>query len=121
MRVILFLLSASLLFGQLDNNSVTLTASRSIPTPLPDQVLLNVTVGTSATATIDDAIAALPGLGITASQLAAVQASSQELDWSFSLTVPLAKLKDTIATLTALQQSRSKPGLNPVLNFSVGG
>jgi hypothetical protein len=119
MRLVLFFLSASLLFGQLDNNSITITASRSIPTQ-PDQVMFNIALDTPVSATIDDAIAALPGLGLSASQLTGVSASGQgPLTWEFTLTVPLASLKDTMSTLTALQTSLAKNG--PALTFGVGG
>ncbi len=57
-------LSAPLLFGQLDSNSVTVSASQSVNLQ-PDQVLFGLSLTTSLNATLDDVLAALKGSGIT--------------------------------------------------------
>jgi len=43
------------------------------------------------------------------------------VDWSFTITVPIAKLKDTINTLTALQKSITQNNSGMTLSFSVTG
>jgi hypothetical protein len=43
------------------------------------------------------------------------------LQWVFALPVPLAKIKDTIAMLTALQQSIAKQNNGLMLSFNVQG
>ena len=60
----LLLLSAPLLVGQLDPNSITITATRSA-TVQPDQAVFSVTVSTSATTTLDQVVAHASRLGWT--------------------------------------------------------
>ena len=74
--VLAFCLSCSLAFAQLDSNSVTVTASRSSNLQ-SDEALFSVTVSSSRPATtLDEAVAALQGTGITVSNLAGVSAGS---------------------------------------------
>jgi hypothetical protein len=125
----LILLTGIPIFGQ---NSVTVTASR--PTNAqPDLVVFNVDVLTGTNATRDDVLAALEGSVITAANFSGVrtiqqfsavgvpQQSFQSLDWTFSLTAPLANFKATISQLTALQQivAQKKNGMS--LSFSIAG
>lgn len=109
-------------FGQ---DSLTITASRSI-TAQPDQAVFAVYVTSPLTTNLDDVVAALTGSGITAGNLSNVYSTTvnsplDNLSWRFALNVPFSKLKDVIATLTALQQTirQNKSGLQ--LNYSVQG
>jgi uncharacterized protein YggE len=129
-----FCLFPLLAFGQLDSNSVTVTASRSVNLQ-GDEALLSVSVSSGTSATLTDIVAALQGTGIAASNLSGVNTSQSfnfvvpgdspvprlTLDWRFSLTVPLPKLKDMIATLTSLQQSIMKNNSGLSLSFAVQG
>ena len=135
-------LSSSLAFGQIDSNSVTVTASRSANLQ-PDEVLFLVSVSSSSTGTtLSDVIAVLQGTGITQASLTGVNVHQSTLpvnrlpvidpttgtttvtttrqsalEWGFSLAVPLTKLKDTVAMLAALQQSVLQKNNGLTLSF----
>jgi hypothetical protein len=101
---------SSVVFGQPDLNSVTVTATRTIYAQ-PDQVVFAVNVMSETS--LEAVVAALAGSGITASNLVSVGgfpvtvngAVFLPLQWTFTLPAPLSKLKDTIASLSALQQT----------------
>jgi hypothetical protein len=111
-----FLILAVPMLAQLANNKVTVTASQSSAAQ-PDEAVFSVTVGSGVDKSLDDVVAAVSGLGIVAANL--VQISSAlplnrlpttppsnvpaSLGWTFQLVVPVSKLKDTTAALTALQ------------------
>ena len=124
-------------FAQLDSNSVTVSAARSI-TQQPDQVLFGVTVQSGFNSSLDEVVAALQGSGITAANFSGVSMAplvfagnpiptqppvtiTQMLQWTFGLPAPLAKIKDTIATLTALQKSVAQLNSGLTLSFNVQG
>jgi len=129
-----FLSSAPLLFGQLDSNSVTVTASQSVNLQ-PDQVLFGVSVTTSINATLDDVIAALKGSGITVANfsglgngsgfpLNTVNGNPQPatlIQWSFSLAAPIAQLKATVTMLRSLQESLVQANTGFTLAFALQG
>ena len=106
-RVLLWLVLAPLAFGQsaeLDNHTLTITASRTFNL-VPDQAVIFVAVDTSGPdASLEAALAAVQGTGITAADLSSASGVLGGVDWYFNLTVPFAKLKDTIAALTAAQK-----------------
>jgi len=106
---ILSLAIASAAFGQLDSNSISITASRSVILQ-PDTARISATVTTAPDANLDDVLAGLQGSGISAGNLIGVSTVNRSLAWNFSLTVPIAQTKDTLASLSALK-----------LNFSVTG
>ena len=126
-------------FAQLDSNSVTVGATRSM-TQQPDQVLFGVTVQSGLSTSLDDVVAALQGSGITAANFSGISMgpvlvftgnpipappvspiAAPPLQWVFALPAPLAKIKDTIATLTALQKSIARQNNGLTLSFSVQG
>jgi hypothetical protein len=129
-------MSASLAFGQIDSNAVTVTASRNANLQ-PDTVLFGVGVTSGFNVSLDDVVAALAGSGITAANFSSV--SSQQglvftgpvvpnppalqpmLQWNFALPVPLAKLKDTATTLSNIQQNIAKKNAGLAMSFSVQG
>src|SRR5215472_9053691 len=102
-RVVVFLLiQTAPLLAQLANNTVTVTASQSSAVQ-PDEAVFSVTVGSGVGKSLDDVVAAVSGLGITAANL--VQISSPlpansssvplpinipapSLGWTFQLVVP---------------------------------
>jgi hypothetical protein len=133
----LLILSVPAAFAQLDSNSVTVSATRSM-TQQPDQVLFAVNVQSGLNTSLDDVVAALQGSGITAANFSGVSMGpnvlfavvgpqpgppimASPLQWVFALPVPLAKIKDTIAMLTALQQSIAKQNNGLMLSFNVQG
>jgi uncharacterized protein YggE len=129
----LVLTSGRLVFGQSDPNSITVTATRTIYSQ-PDQVVFQVSVSSGLGATLDSVVAALAGSGITASDLSSVAGSglsvqigvpgvnlAPPLQWTFTLPVPLSKLKDTIASLTTLQQAIAQKNTGLSMTFSVQG
>lgn len=105
-------------------NTITITASRTANLP-PDQVLIGIGVTSGTTSGLDDINAALAGAGIAGANLASVYTqtlydrlgrSQPVLQWSFTLTAPLAKLPSTLARLGTAQQTVSDQ--NPALSFS---
>jgi hypothetical protein len=133
-RLPFFLLISSVpaAFAQLDSNSVTVSAIRSV-TQQPDQVLFAVTVQSGLNTSLDDVVAALQGSGITAANFSGVSMGANLvlnlqptmapplLQWIFALPAPLAKIKDTIATLTALQKGIAQQNNGLTLSFNVQG
>lgn len=135
-RLPIFLLILSLpgAFAQLDSNSVTVSATRSLAQQ-PDQVLFGVTVQSGLNTSLDDVVAVLQGSGITAANFSAVSTApfvgnlippqpataTPVLQWTFALPAPLAKIKDTIATLTGLQQRIGQQNNGLTLSFNVQG
>lgn len=124
-------MSASLLFGQLDSNSIKVTASQSLNLQ-PDQVLFAVYVTTPLTASLDDVLAAVKGAGITSVNFSGVNSSAAAQlclgtgsqptpseQWAFGLPVPFAQMKATVSALTSLQQSIGQANSGFTLSFSV--
>jgi hypothetical protein len=126
------LLFAPLLLGQLDSNSVTVTASNTASLQ-PDQVLFSIVVTSGQNASLDEVVAALQGSGITSANFTGIgglpaitsvigqQPPNPTINWDFTLSAPIAKIKDTVAQLTALQQTIAKQNNGLALNFSVQG
>jgi uncharacterized protein YggE len=125
-----FVLAPVLLPGQLNLNTVTVSASPGT-SPQPDEAVFSVSVTAALDQSLDDIVKALSGTGITPANLSGVQTGlpvnplivtlplRTGLTWTFQLTVPLNKIKDTSTTLAALQKSlvQSKSGLS--LSFAV--
>jgi hypothetical protein len=128
------LMSASLLFAQVDSNTVTVTSSQSTNVQ-PDQVLFGISVTTSLNSSLDDVLAALKGAGITIANFSGVssaygipvgivtgnQQPTPTLQWSFVLGVPFAQMKATVTLLTSLQQTIMQANNGFTLTFSVQG
>ncbi len=122
----LMTLLAPLAFAQLDTNSITVSVSRS-STVQPDQVVFAVTVQSGLNASLDDVLAALQGSGITAANLAGVSSNNPSpytqstILWTFTLTAPFSKQKDTVTSLTALEQTVAQGKSGLTLSFTVAG
>jgi hypothetical protein len=119
----LALACASLAFGQLETDTITIQASRSVSLT-PDQVSFYVSVTADPTSSLDQIVAALSGSGITASNLSSMYGANDNrgsLQWSFTLAAPLTKITATIASLIALQQSIVKNNSGMSLRFQFQG
>jgi len=111
-------------FAQVDSNTVTVIASRTLKLP-PERASFSVYVSAPITATLDDVLAALSGSGITAADLYSVVQEFQfgpttrpTLDWTFTLTVPVTKLGDTNIALAKLQASSLRQANGIRVSFS---
>jgi hypothetical protein len=116
-------LAPELLLGQLTSNTVTVTASQSASSQ-PDQAIFNVTVGSGTDKSLDDVAKSVASVGISAANLTGItfpplQTNPPQLQWSFQLTAPVSTLKQTTASLAALQQSLAQAGGS--LSFSLSG
>jgi NO-binding membrane sensor protein with MHYT domain len=90
----------------------------------PDQVSFYVSVTADPSNSLDQIVAALSGLGITASNFSGMYGANDNrgsLQWSFTLATPLTKITATIASLIALQQSIVKNNSGMLLTFQVQG
>ena len=117
--VALILASGSVLFGQLESNSITITASRSVYLQ-PDEIVFGVSVNSGPDSTLDEIVAALDSLGITADNFRYVSPfESFGLQWNFNLPSPFSRMKATISALTALQQTLGQKNTGLNLTFSV--
>lgn len=108
----------SVLLAQLDSNSVTITATRSVYLQ-PDQAVFGVSVTAPVDATLDQVVTALQGSGITAANLSNSAIAPTQSLWLFSLPVGLSAVKSTIASLTGLQNTVAQRHNGFNLNFSV--
>jgi hypothetical protein len=125
----LFVASTSVLFGQfgqLNSNSISITASRVIYVQ-PDQVAFYVSVSSGPDATLTDILNALAGAGVTASEFTGAisfydatpgQTNPWSQNWAFSVPVPFSKMKETAMALASLQQTIAQK--NSGLSVSVG-
>jgi uncharacterized protein YggE len=119
-------------FGQLDSNSITVSASNT-DNLQPDQAIFSVSVQAGGTTSFDDVLTALQGSGITAANFSSVNTTQQTLtcagrpsetlmlQWVFNLLVPLTNTKATVATLITLQQNIAKQNNGLMLLFSLSG
>lgn len=120
-------LSLSSAFAQLDSNSITVTASRSPGNGRPDQTIYSVQIYAGLETGLDDVLAALQSLGISAASFQTLSALSSgsppmpTLDWSFQLVAPFAKNKDTITALANLQQTIEKKKNGMSMSFYIVG
>ena len=132
-RVMVLLLIAAPLLAQLANNTVTVTASQSSPVQ-PDEAVFSLTVSSGVDKSLDDVVASVAGLGITATNLVQISspltASSSSvplpsnvpapsLGWTFQLVVPFSKLKDTTSALASLQKSIPQNNSGLSLSYSL--
>jgi hypothetical protein len=122
-----------LLFGQTDPHAIAITASKST-SPQPDQILIALTVTSRLTPSQDDVAAALSQAGITGATFNGVSSTSvgvlpigvgtavqPTLQWSSTLTAPIAKANDTVALLVAAQQTLAKSEASLNLTFYTQG
>jgi uncharacterized protein YggE len=130
--VYLSVIFAGLAFGQLDSNSVTVTASRNTTVP-PDQAVFSVVVTSDLNSTLNDVLTAVLPAGISITNFSGVSSNSlmfisgpnsqtqQTLQWAFQLLAPLTNTKSTVTTLASLQTSVPKANKNLSVSFTVQG
>src|SRR5258708_33311542 len=125
--VIPFVMSAFVAFGQLDSNSVTVSASRSAILQA-DQIVVAVYVDSGLNLSLEDAVAALAGTGITAANLSSIGPTQQyptppdpTVEWVFALTAPISKVNDTASLLANLQQNIAKKNNGLTMSFALQG
>ena len=134
LAIVLPLLFGSVAFGQLDSNSITVSASNNA-TLQPDQAIFAVTVQSGISTGFDDVLTALQGSGITAANFSGVTTQGQfagttlpgglaplpSLFWTFNLPVSITNTKATVASLTTLQQTLATQNNGLTLSFSIVG
>jgi uncharacterized protein YggE len=116
---------SSLLLAQLSSNTITVTASQGASSQ-PDQAVLSVIVNSDVNKNLDDIVHAVAGAGISAANLTGVllqsnPPASPQLQWSFQFPVWLSALKQTTASLAALQGAIGQGGSGLTMSFSVAG
>ncbi len=126
-------LLASLAFGQLDPNSITVSATRSSNVQ-PDQAVFAVYVDAGINASLNDVLSAVQSVGITAANFSGVGSPQglslttpdgrpsnvlppPMLEWAFGLPVPLSKAErhGQCAHETAGDDRRTKEWIGPHL------
>ncbi len=129
--ILLALLAAPLAFAQLDDNTLTVTASRSTFVQ-PDQVTLAINVTTTSDIALDDILPALGGTGASQSNLNYVYTypapmvqnpltiQNPTTQWTFLIPVSWAKLTSTLAAIETAESASAK---NPKLqvNYYIAG
>jgi hypothetical protein len=83
----LFLCVAPLACGQLESNTITVTATRTLNVA-PDQVVFSLSLTTPITMDLDQAVAALASLGITAADLQSASTPSPYTSVGSGVTLP---------------------------------
>jgi Protein of unknown function (DUF541) len=127
---LLLAVCCSVAFGQIEPNSITVTASNNVNLQ-PDQAIFSVVVQSGLNTGLDDVLTAVQSVGLTAANLANVstlqaftyvgQQNTPSIQWTFTLLAPLAQTKTTVATLTALQQSIMSANNGLTLSFNITG
>jgi len=124
----ILLAAKSLCAATLDNNTVTVTATRTINLQ-PDQVLFYVSVLTLQDAGLDDVLAKLKGTGITGEHLNGVSpayvsaipsgaVNPATALWTFILPVSFANMKQTMLALAQAQSGLGSLQGAQVLTYS---
>lgn len=123
-------LCSAVTFGQLETNTVTVSAVRTL-TLQPDQVIFGLSVTAPLSASLSDVLAALQPVGVTAAGFSGVSSqyngvvpgSTQmpQIQWSFTLQAAFASMKATVSALTSLQQTITQNNSGLTLAFVVAG
>jgi hypothetical protein len=104
---ILLLASAAGALAQLDDDTLTITSTRTISLT-PDQAVVNIYLSGPVGGGLEAAVAALQGSGVTAADLASIGTSpngdDQSVQWVFNRTVSFSQLGTTLAALDSLRR-----------------
>lgn len=104
--------------------TLTVSASRNVNVP-PDLMVVGISVQTTGTGGLDDVLAALSGTGVTATNLVYSSSFGYQpgIQWQFSITAPLAQIKDTLSALQSAQNAVPANNAGPVtsITFSIQG
>ncbi|HTS66958.1 MAG TPA: hypothetical protein VMH28_33265 [Candidatus Acidoferrales bacterium] len=121
--------AAALSAAALDDNTVTVTATRTLNIQ-PDQVLLYVNL-ISQDGGLNDVLTKLHGTGITAANLTSVQPEQTVYDpseplnptsvWNFLVRLSFAQLKSSVAALTQAQAGLKPVGGLQALSYYIAG
>jgi hypothetical protein len=115
--------------GNAGPHAISITASRSTNAP-PDQIVATLSLTTDSSFGPDDATNELAAAGITGVSLTSVNTNylypasgvqSMLPNWNFSLTIPLAKLTDTLKALVSAAQNIPKQNAGQTFTFNLGG
>jgi hypothetical protein len=90
------------LFGQLDSNTITVTAIRAMAVQ-PDQAAFNASTTVNIDTPIDEVVARLSPAGITAANLTGMSGNLARVTYSFDWLVPTSRIQQTVAALRSLQ------------------
>lgn len=132
-RCVIIAILPVLVYGQVTNNSVTVTASQSI-TAQPDQAIFSVVVSSGFDKNLSDIVGAVQSAGVTAANFTGLNIAQGVLlngalppnpqtavQWDFQLLVPIAKMKDTTTVLAGLAQTIPQNNSGLSLAFTVIG
>ncbi len=102
----------SLAFGQLDSDTLTVSVSQSVNLQ-PDQIVFGIIQIAPPGRSLDEVLASLKAAGITQATFSTVSSvpGSPNLQWLFTIAVPLSKMRATSAQLTAQKILFSVQGL----------
>ena len=111
------LLGAAPAFGQIESNTLTISATRSWFSQ-PDEIALELSVSSNRLHHLDQIVGALSGLGVTDANLTGIYSSvPPTLSWNFSFAAPIAEPDTTIGSITQLQQSIAQNNSGLTLTF----
>jgi hypothetical protein len=126
----LLIVTAGLMFAQLDSDTITITATGQTPVLQPAE--LNVSLGVYAVRELglEDVLKALAGVAVSERNLIGVSESrfigvcipsgnncSPTKSWNFAFTTPLTKLNETMRALASIDAAR-QPGISIYYSFS---
>src|ERR1700689_193821 len=115
----ILLLGAAPAFGQIESHTVTISAARSLVFE-PDQIVLQLSVSSNPSATLEQIVGALSRLGVTGADLTGTYNSNPlTLSWNFSFTAPLANLTATMGSITKIEQTIAPNNSGLTLKFYI--
>jgi hypothetical protein len=109
-------------------HTISITASRT-GSSLPDQILITVSVTSGITFGLDDITRVITQAGVSGASFSNINTgytydskgnASPFLQWSFTLTTPLATLRNTIGQLLSAEAALSQQKLGIGLSFTTG-
>jgi uncharacterized protein YggE len=113
--------SSGLAFSQIDTDTFTVTASRLV-NPQPDQIVFSIDVQSGLDSRLDQILSALASSDVTSANFSSVFFRLPgRLGWEFKLPTALSRMRETIAALSALQQTLMKGHDGLSLTFNVQG
>jgi len=114
-------------FAQVDDDTITVTASRSTNLQ-PDEVVVGVNVSTTPDLSLDDIVGLLTGTGITAANLSSASTTTylyagqpQQLSsqWYFAINVPISNVTTLLGSLVKLQQKLAPPAGKLSVSYNI--
>jgi uncharacterized protein DUF541 len=126
--ILMLLAVSSVAWGDLEPNTVTIAASRTLNIQ-PDEVIFSVDVVSGPGTSFEQILLPLAGTGITEANFGGVEpyfgvlsaSEPARWQWSFTISEPFNKMKATIDAFTKLQQSIGNNNTGLSLIFSIRG